>query len=248
MNDTLFQLVVSQTIQVTLLAVIVLVLTKVFAKDRPHLAHALWALVLLKCLTPPIIASPTSIFSWLSQGYAIVAYNAPWPTEIEHSLNTSAESKEFAKVIARVSPRSNTSLAVESQADLPLEKSIAPRLSGSSLVAIALYMWIVIAACVFVVTALRLWIFMRRVKKRTLPTSPSLSVLVKSVSKRIGLRRAVQIRTIDAALGPAVVGLIWPTILLTKMIVDGRADSELEPLLAHELIHIRRGDLVWAML
>ena len=65
-GNSLFELVVMQTLQVTLLAGIVLALTKFFTKDRPHLAHALWALVLLKCLLPPIIASPTSVFSWLS--------------------------------------------------------------------------------------------------------------------------------------------------------------------------------------
>ena len=248
-GNSLFELVVMQTLQVTLLAGIVLALTKFFTKDRPHLAHALWALVLLKCLLPPIIASPTSVFSWLSNGFAAVSYGAQQsPTEIEQSLNTARQAEGLAPVIVRVLPDSITNDGVEAQAELPSKNSVAARFSGISLVESALYVWVAIAACVFLVSALRLWVFMRRVRKTTLPTSPSLNALVKSVSKRIGLRRSVQIRTVDTHIGPAVVGLIWPTILLPKVIVEGKADSELEPLLAHELIHIRRGDLVWAML
>jgi bla regulator protein BlaR1 len=34
------------------------------ARQRPHLAHTLWMVVILKCLTPPLWSSPTGIFSW----------------------------------------------------------------------------------------------------------------------------------------------------------------------------------------
>ncbi len=42
--------------------------------------------------------------------------------------------------------------------------------------------------------------------------------------------------------------MIRPTILLPAAIAAGKSSQELEPLLAHELIHVRRGDLWWAML
>ncbi len=44
-------------------------------------------------------------------------------------------------------------------------------------------------------------------------------------------------------LGPAVTGILRPTLLLPEGIVRDRTPDELEPILAHELIHIRRGDL-----
>ena len=36
-------------------------------RHRPHFAHALWVLVLLKAVTPPLIVSETSMFRWLQQ-------------------------------------------------------------------------------------------------------------------------------------------------------------------------------------
>ena len=217
------------------------------AKDRPHLAHALWALVLLKCLTPPVFASPTSVFSWLSNGYqAVVYWTQSPPTEIEPA-KTTEQAEGLAPVIVRISAESQPTVSVTPTSVLKSERR-SGQLDVRTLVWAAILAWISIAGGVLTLSSLRLWIFLRRVKKATLPSSPSLDDLVESVSNRIGLRRKVRIRTVDAAIGPAVVGLIRPTILLPKVIVDGKTDRELEPLLAHELIHVRRGDLVWAML
>ena len=62
----LVDLMLTQFWQVTLLVAVVWAATRLLTKDRPHLAHALWLLVLIKCITPPIWCSPTSPFSWIS--------------------------------------------------------------------------------------------------------------------------------------------------------------------------------------
>ncbi len=62
--DTVFELLVTQTCQVTLVGLVVSLLVRWFAHDRPHFAHAMWVLVLMKCVTPPLWSSPTSPFSW----------------------------------------------------------------------------------------------------------------------------------------------------------------------------------------
>ena len=53
----------TQIWQVTAVAAIVFLAVKLLAKDKPHLAHVLWALVLIKCITPPIFSSHISPFS-----------------------------------------------------------------------------------------------------------------------------------------------------------------------------------------
>ena len=57
-----------------------------------------------------------------------------------------------------------------------------------------------------------------------------------------------KIHVSDRPVGPAVIGLLRPAILLPATLVENRKPNEIEPLLAHELIHIRRGDLWWSML
>ena len=53
----------TQLWQVTVLAAAVYVATRIFGRHRPHVGYVLWMLVIVKCLTPPIWASPVGVFS-----------------------------------------------------------------------------------------------------------------------------------------------------------------------------------------
>ncbi len=248
MNGTwLFQLIVTQFWQVTLLAGIVWAVAKYVAKDRPHLAHALWALVLLKCMLPPIVASPTSLFSWLPHSYRLAVQEMSWSATTIEQRVAQDQAEGVAPLRVRVLPGASALDRIDEPSRTLATARDAKR-GGNLLVKFALCAWSAIAVGVFTVSVLRLGIFLRRVKQVTLPTPPSLDLLVANLSKRIGLSRKVRVRLVDAAIGPAVVGFMRPTILMPKVIVEGSTSIQLEPLLAHELIHVRRGDLVWAML
>ena len=65
MMHEIFPMFVTQIWQVALLAVVVWIVTKICCKRRPHLGHALWLLVLIKCIVPPIFGSPTGVYSWI---------------------------------------------------------------------------------------------------------------------------------------------------------------------------------------
>lgn len=60
-----WQLAIAQLWQVTAVILIVAALVRLFARQRPYLAHALWLVVLLKCITPPLLSSPSGVFCWL---------------------------------------------------------------------------------------------------------------------------------------------------------------------------------------
>jgi beta-lactamase regulating signal transducer with metallopeptidase domain len=68
---------------------------------------------------------------------------------------------------------------------------------------------------------------------------------VQLLARRLGLRRSVRVIVTKGRLGPAVTGIFRPALLLPEGMLRGKTLDEIEPLLAHELIHIRRGDL-WA--
>ena len=72
--------------------------------------------------------------------------------------------------------------------------------------------------------------------------------LVDRLRHQLGIRTSVKIKVLSRPVGPAVIGLFRPTILLPAAIVEHKLAAEIEPLVAHELIHIRRGDLWWAAL
>lgn len=57
----------TQLWQVTAVSVAVGLFTWICCRHRPHLAYLLWLVVLLKCVTPPLFSSPTSLFSWAAR-------------------------------------------------------------------------------------------------------------------------------------------------------------------------------------
>ncbi|MCA9199128.1 MAG: hypothetical protein KDA87_16390, partial [Planctomycetales bacterium] len=216
-----WDLFLRHAVQVTLLAIVVGLLVRIFATDRPRLAHALWALVLLKCITPPLVSSPIGLFCWdsiwqTSNQFASVESNAattksvPWaPNRADavvvriHSGQAKTLSPEGNKHDQRLSHANDTS------------ETVARSFLWQSL-------WIV-WACGAGVTAvwmtMRLTVFFRRVVRHRVATPDEVSRLVDRLRHTLGLRRSVRICTVNAAIGPAVVGLRRPTILLPNAIV-----------------------------
>ncbi|MFO1064195.1 MAG: M56 family metallopeptidase [Pirellulales bacterium] len=274
-GDDLSRLFVMQCIQVTLLALCIWPLARLFAGSRPHLAHALWGLVLIKCLTPPIFALPYSPFcsgdvhAWLG-----IPSEAPQAIEpqIESHLHVSVEntpdtattslSPDLSPSMVRISP---TIIAVDTgspeneQARNPSSKTSAFQV----LVALSLGVWISGSLLSLTAVAWKLHRFLKNVRSRRVAPLPatiqSLNDLlnVRSAapnqtvpnrrSKRSTLSR-VRVEIVDCDIGPAVVGWLRPRILIPRLLEQACTPDQLRMLMAHELTHVRRGDLRWALI
>lgn len=94
------QLFFAQLWQVTLLILFIGIIAKVFLRCRPHVAHLLWCVVLVKLLTPPLLSSSISPFSWgenaLSQYSQSRSEFSPWRSDVVRRGNPS-ESGVVAK-------------------------------------------------------------------------------------------------------------------------------------------------------
>ena len=62
-DSTLLMALLSQTLQIAVLAGLVAVVARLAGPDRPWLCYSLWLLVLLKCVTPPVWSHRLSPFS-----------------------------------------------------------------------------------------------------------------------------------------------------------------------------------------
>jgi bla regulator protein BlaR1 len=70
MNPRFFDLLSTQIWQIAALAIFVALIVRLVAKNRPHLAHAMWMLVLIKCVTPPLWGHSLGVFSQLQATFA----------------------------------------------------------------------------------------------------------------------------------------------------------------------------------
>ncbi len=82
----------------------------------------------------------------------------------------------------------------------------------------------------------------RLIKEHRLPEDPCLTERVQQLAKRLRFRSAPQAIVTNIELGPALVGIWRPVIVLPSSLVKVSTWTELEPIVAHELLHLRRRD------
>ncbi|GAB5406953.1 MAG: hypothetical protein Aurels2KO_51840 [Aureliella sp.] len=244
--------------QTSVVACTAAVLVRFFGSARPHLAHALWGLVLLKCITPPIVASPTGVFSWFggetqdsqtlnSEIHNVTRGSRTSASKSDRLGDVENEPMQLGKAprSADVHQHSNWRRAcgafvafVKDQAKkLPLQEA-----------------WILGSLALAVWSASRLGIFLmhlrmhaRRRSSDAVRESRQLELRACEIARKIGMHPHVRVVVLDVSIGPAIIGLFRPCIVLPLDIVRAVSRGELDALLAHELVHFRRGDLLWSL-
>jgi beta-lactamase regulating signal transducer with metallopeptidase domain/type II secretory pathway component GspD/PulD (secretin) len=245
-------LVWAQVWQVTLLALVVWALVRTLGRDRPHLASVLWLVVLIKCITPPIVSSPAGVFCWLQPGDArevaaraqVQSFDAGLPAKLPTILSAKGPDEASSDVVVRLSPRRISPHAAGDREYSPRTDESTTEWIVVSLAAI----WL--AGCVvYVGVFARRWLALcRNLRAEQCINATELAGEVTRLCGELGVRRRVRLLVTSQPIGPAVVGLWRPLIILPAALVAGKTAAELRPLLAHELVHIRRGDLWLALL
>lgn len=238
--------------QVTLLILVVGLIARTFGPKRPHLASVLWLVVLLKCMTPPVWSSPSGVFCWLrgveSSGAMAApeaqyltrpagseaAANAPEPDAVVVDLRTdAARGGENGRLASSADERKPLSAKFDNH-----HGSLSIRMVQS-----APLLWLFGCVTFATATSLRWWSCWRKLERAGQDDQPQITRALEGLRRQLGVRRKTRLLITRSHVGPAVVGFWRPTIILPAVIVQGKTLAQLEPLLAHELIHIRRGDL-----
>jgi beta-lactamase regulating signal transducer with metallopeptidase domain len=244
-----FPMLFSQTWQVAILAILVWIAVRVCAQDRPHLAHALWLVVLIKCLTPPVFSSPASPFSWIVDSQRGDANG--WVSNLPNKQHGRSLKSNESTIDVRVrEPAGGSVMARE-----PTRRFNGPLQvvrSGTSPIpwwkSIGVGCWLVGAGLGSLILVFRYARFLLMLRNSKSVEDPRLIQLVEELTLQLGIRRPVRVLLLDKPIGPAVLGLWRPTVLLPASLLAGKSYSALTPLIAHELVHIRRGDLGWALI
>jgi len=213
-----FDLAVRQFAQLSVAIMIVGTITRLFCRQRPHLAYVLWLLVLMKSLTPPIWSSPTSVFSVMN-------------------LEQQQASRSFDSRAIAISDDSSRALT---KADSPVATIAAPhRLQIPELV---LAIWLIGAIGLLAGFAARWLILRRRIESCSVPVPSELLGVVEELRKFLGIRRRIRLRLCNQPIGPAVFGIIRPILVLPQEMLKNTNLRQVQPMLAHEMVHQRRND------
>ena len=238
LSDWCLSWAVHITWQGSLLALLALVLL-LFARRWPSpLRHAILLLVLVKFIVPPFLATPTGAFSQVQLASVEVAASE------QRSLEMLAPAAAPGRATA-------TQTAAATSASLPVVDP-ATRLGGASdtpaaSAAPTWQAWLVgVWALGAIFAALRTLVGMRalaRLRQCSVSAPPELQKQFRKLVAELGIGSKPQLVVSTECVGPAAFGVIKPTVLVPQTIL-GMPDDELRLVLAHELVHHRRYDLV----
>ena len=74
---------------------------------------------------------------------------------------------------------------------------------------------------------------------------PKLPALIDELSRTMGMTRTPRALLLPAAISPFACGVVNPTIVLPKSLVHDLDESTRRHVIAHELAHLKRRDLLW---
>lgn len=193
---------------------------------RPGLAHAVWVLVLLKLLTPPVVTPEWRVLP-----------AAPTPAVPD------APPSPAARLSLPVLPPDQPVPTV--WVELPLAFVADPAAVSSQIridwPLVVLSVWAAGALAYLAACGWRAWRFARLLRFAQ-PAPTSVLVEVEQVAKSIGLRRAPRVRLVPGVCAPFVWAVGRPTLFLPAELLARLSADQRAAVIAHELAHVRRWD------
>ena len=229
---TFFTCVASNALFAACLAVVATVLTRIWRS--PHLAHALWLLVLIKLVTPPLVHVRVDRLVW--------------------GENTQSESASAATELApsRVLPEGGAPAMVTTPGIPQINRSEGN--SGHSFGTemwdiivtswphLVLAGWILGTTVLIGISACRHWRLLRLIADSQ-PAGDQIDRVATHLAQQVGLTACPRFRVVAAHVSPFVApGLIAPTVILPSGLLVDLTCGQMKSVLAHELAHIRRRD------
>ena len=220
----------------TLLALVALLVG--LTVRRPAVRNALWVLVLVRLLLPPVWTVPITVQAPESTEEAVAV--APTPVEPAPAVVVPVDDLWPADVIVEDAAPSLLPAPLVEPADVPAE---APTpVSVFTLVAVV---WLAGTAFVFLRSARRIGRF-RRALRDSVPAPDHIQQQTERLARSMGLRRCPPVCLVPGRVSPA----LWmpgffagqATLILPAGLVPLLDERQREAVLAHELAHLRRGD------
>jgi beta-lactamase regulating signal transducer with metallopeptidase domain len=229
------------------LAILVAIVTRIW--KSPHLAYALWLIVLVRLVSPPLLQIPIHGPDWFAPQPAPQVHEVPQVSADATPTIAGEESRLPPPHLAQINPADASQHAVARPEQVSRLRSGPFIGSGPSITArvcladVVGGLWIVGTTLYFIVVSLRVGRFARAVRRSQTAAPSWLEDEVLDIVRLHGLRRAPRLMIVEGALPPMVWSSGWrPTLLVPESILTGIEPSGRRLLLLHELLHIRHHD------
>jgi len=248
MSNQLLKLIFTQAWQIAVLAIFVAVVTRLVARNRPHLAHAMWILVLIKCVTPPIWGHSLGLFSQLQAAWMLSEDSFFLDSTVEQNIEAQEVPEDADTMVPPANEESSTSVLAFDESTSASFPGLAKEYGGDaettattafndSFVSAAndpqtSNLWnrswpgialigVAIRAMITLTTMIVRCVFCLRTifRHRTTEFDEPLRQRLQELSNKLRVRRVPRIIVSDVLFGPAVLGLVRHTIVLPRCLL-----------------------------
>jgi beta-lactamase regulating signal transducer with metallopeptidase domain len=224
--------------QIAIVVAVVWLVSRIASKRSARFRHLLWVAVFLKLVLPPMLATPWSagnLFAEIPDTYV--------PAAIQDAGFTRQD--RASEVEGSALPASTTHLGArpESPVKATLESASPTHASNLSAAAWCMTLWAFIALALAGAVGWQYHRYMRLVLRRADAAPESLQAVVNAQAEQLGVSREAPVLVSPAIHTPAVFGLWRPSIVLPADWNEQFTAGDLAGILAHEVAHIKRGDL-----
>ena len=206
----------------------------------PGVAHALWILVLLKLITPPMVPLPIPVPIWIANyGWKVAEYR-----QIEKQPD--ADQALLVSSPPEMLPLDSIeAVRLVEMSDLNFEPNI-PVSGGYALGQLLLVglvgIWLAIAIVLLLRSLMRSWQFSKLVHQRGRNCEAADEILFE-LARRSGVSRVPRVKLIAAKVSPMLLGIgPWKRIVCPQSLWNDLDDNARSAFLSHELGHFHRKD------
>ena len=197
----------------------------VFKKARPALHAALWTVVLIRFLVPPVLPGEISLSGLLH-----------WLQPLTQTAGlTESAMVAVETAVAKTVPDSGSIVFTGRSESASWAAKLGPGWLGWLY---GFFLLVVGSRCCW--RSYRVWRQMQSLP----PAEPKVAKEVRQLAAEMGLQHAPNVRTVGRTVSPCVMGLWRPTLVVPSGILEEFTTEARKALLLHELAHIKRGDLL----
>jgi beta-lactamase regulating signal transducer with metallopeptidase domain len=211
-------------------------------KVRSVFRYWIWMLVLAKLVLPTSLSSPLSLGYLFGDSLTSLQIEPTAPQLKKQPPAVSPQIIDFSTV----PPASDTSSVVTSPPNRPSPEqpfsSQSPQTTPLSWQGVVFLLWLAVVAAMGLLLVQRA-IFVKGLVAQAVEADDSIKDTFNSCLERIEVRRRIGLKVSTNATSPAVCGLFRAVILLPHNLSAGLSAGQLQAVLLHELVHIKRGDL-----
>lgn len=248
--------IAEQTLAASMVILAVLFLQYVLRRFiNARVRYLLWLLVIARLLLPAVPDSPVSMLHILGNNKHFLT------TILDKGPDTGVSKGEYQELPPGEGdqvtyPVNNTALGVQGRTDTARQEDGAATDNRSSAGAVGYPLWMKIGTVIWLLGAmlmllnglLYIWRMQRERRRLRRVNAPEILQVVLATRRQFGIRRAIPIYTGGSANNPYLSGLMRPWIFVPEQALRELDASRLRHILAHELAHYKRRDMLWNLL